>query len=125
MTVKLGELGDALYAKKQEIAAANEVVKRLDAEAREIEDELLIRMQDVGTDIVRGSSATISISENIRPQLQDWDAFAAFVLRKKAPHLFERRISTTAYREMKEALGNKPVPGVTEFTQLRLNVRKL
>lgn len=125
MTVKLGELGDALYAKKQEIAAANEVVKRLDAEAREIEDELLIRMQDVGTDIVRGSSATISISENIRPQLQDWDAFSAFVQRKKALHLFERRISTTAYREMKEALGNKPVPGVTEFTQLRLNVRKL
>lgn len=125
MTVKLGELGDALYAKKQEIAAANEVVKRLDAEAREIEDELLIRMQDVGTDIVRGSAATISISENIRPQLQDWDAFAAFVQRKKALHLFERRISTTAYREIKEALGNKPVPGVTEFTQLRLNVRKL
>lgn len=125
MTVKLGELGDALYAKKQEIAAANEVVKRLDAEAREIEDELLIRMQDAGTDIVRGSSATISISENIRPQLQDWDAFSAFVQRKKALHLFERRISTTAYREMKEALGNKPVPGVTEFTQLRLNVRKL
>ena len=125
MTVKLGELGDALYAKKQEIAAANEVVKRLDAEAREIEDELLIRMQDVGTDIVRGSSATISISENIRPQLQDLDSFSAFVQRKKALHLFERRISTTAYREMKEALGNKPVPGVTEFTQLRLNVRKL
>lgn len=125
MALKLGELGDALYAKKQEIAAANEVVKRLDAEARQLEDELLNRMQEAGTDIARGSAATVSISENVRPQLQDWDAFAAFVQRRKALHLFERRISSTAYREMKEALGNKPVPGVTEFTQLRLNVRKL
>lgn len=125
MAMKLGELGDAIYAKKQEIAEAAAVVDRLDAERRALEDELINRMDEVGTDIVRGDSATISISETVRPQLQDWDAFNKFVLRKKALHLFERRISATAYREMKEELGNKPVPGVSEFVARRLNVRKL
>ena len=124
MALKLGELGDAIYAKTQEIAKANETVKRLELDRKQMEDELLGRMQEAGTDIVRGENATVSINETIRPQIADWDALAAFVQRKKALHLFERRISSTAYREMKQSLGNKPVPGLTEFTQLRLNVRK-
>ena len=124
MGMKLGELGDAIYAKKQEIAEASAVVDRLDAERRALEDELINRMDEAGTDIVRGDSATISISENIRPQLQDWDTFNKFVLRKKALHLFERRISSTAYKELKESLGGKALPGLSEFDQARLTVKK-
>lgn len=124
MAMKLGELGDKIYAKNEEIAQANARVKELENEKRAIEEKLLAAMQQAGTDIVRGEQATVSISETIRPQLADADAFFAFVLRKKALHLFERRIAATAYREMKDSLKGKPVPGVTEFSQLRLNVRR-
>jgi hypothetical protein len=125
MAINFGELADALYAKNEEISQANAVVKDLETEKREIENTLLLAMQDAGTNIVRGSSATVSISENVRPQIQDFDAFTKFVLRRKALHLFERRIASTAYRELKDELGGKPVPGLSEFTQVRLNVRKV
>lgn len=125
MAINFGELADALYAKNEEIARVNAKVKELEGEKRELENTLLTAMQDAGTNIVRGSAATVSISENIRPQIQDFDELERFVLRRKALHLFERRIAATAYREMKELLGNKPIPGLSEFTQLRLNVRKV
>lgn len=125
MSVKLGEMGDAIYRKNAEIAAAEEVVKALSAEKRSLEDQLMQAMSDAGTDIVRGELATVTLSETVRPKIDDWDTFATFVLRKKALQLFERRVSATAYREMKEALKGKPVPGTSEFTQQRLNVRKV
>lgn len=125
MATNLGELGDSIYRKNAEIAAAEEVVKALSAEKRELEDQLLQAMTAAGTDIVRGELATVSISETVRPKIEDWDAFTTFVLRQKALQLFERRIAAVAYREMKELLKGKPVPGTSEFTQQRLNVRKV
>lgn len=124
MTTNLGEMGDKIYDLNAEIAAANDKVKQLDNKKRDLENELLLRMQDAGTDIVRGKKATISISETIRPQIADFDAFTVFVHRKKAYHLFEKRVASGAYKEMKDSLGGKAVPGLTEFTSIRLNVRK-
>ena len=125
MAENLGAIGDAIYSKNEEIATANAKVKELEQEKRALEERLLQGMQAAGTDIVRGAKATVSISETVRPQIADWDTLEKFVLRKKALHLFERRIASTAYRELKESLGNKPVPGLSEFTQTRLNVRRV
>lgn len=124
MSLNLGQLADEIYAKNAALASANAVVKGIEAEKRELENTLLAAMQDAGTDIIRGSDATVSISEVVRPQLKDFDLFAKFVLRKKALHLFERRIASSAYKELKDELGGKPIPGVDEFTQTRLNIRK-
>lgn len=121
----LGQLGDELYAKTAQIAEVNAKVKELEHEKKEIEDKLLSLMQEAGTDIVRGATATVSISENVRPQIEDIEELYRFVHRKKAFQLFERRIAATAYREMKESLGGKAIPGLSEFIQTRLNVRKV
>lgn len=125
MAKNLGKLGDAIYKKAAEITKLNEKLKELDGEKRAMETELLQAMQEAGTDIVRGDLATVSISETERANIHDFESFERFVLRKKALHLFERRIAMKPYREMKEQLGNKPIPGVTEFLQTRLNVRKV
>lgn len=124
MSVNLGKLADQLYAKNEEIAAANARVKELEGEKTQLETKLLQSMKSAGTDIVRGDTATVSISETVRPKIDDFEAFASFVLRKKAIHLFERRVAANAYREMKESLNNKPIPGISEFTHERLNVRR-
>lgn len=121
---KLGEIGDRIYAMNAEIAAANKVVDELQSKKRELEDLLMSRMDEAGTDIVRGAAATVSISESVKPQIQDFDALATFVIRRKALHLFERRIASTAYKELRDEIG-KPIPGVSEFVARRLNVRKV
>ena len=41
-------------------------------------------MQEAGTDIVRGKSATVSISETMRPSISDFELLAPFLIRKKA-----------------------------------------
>lgn len=125
MSVNLGELGDRIFSKSAEIAAIDAQRKELEQEKRELENELLAAMQAAGTDIVRGTLATVSISESVKPQIADIEKLYQFVLRKKALHLFERRISATAYRELKDQLGDKPIPGLSEFTVTKLNVRKV
>jgi hypothetical protein len=82
-------------------------------------------MQDAGTDICRGQFATISISEVVRAKIEDWAKFEPYLYRNKKLHLMEKRISSVAYRELKESLGGKPIPGLTDYVSTRLNVRKV
>jgi hypothetical protein len=124
MSDNLGTLADAIYAKTSEIAAVEAQKKELENQKRELEDRLLALMQDAGTDIVRGSSATASLSETTRYGIADLEEFTKFVLKRKALQLFERRIAQNAARELQEALGNKPIPGLSTFSQTRLNLRK-
>lgn len=124
MAINLGELGDSIFSKSAEIAAVDARRKELDQEKRDLENQLLTAMQDAGTEIVRGSLATVSISQTVKPQIVDIEKLYQFVARKKAFHLFERRIASTAYREMRDQIG-KPIPGLSEFTVTKLNVRKV
>jgi hypothetical protein len=125
MTVNLGELADKVYTKSEEIAKINAKLKVLEAEKRDLENTILTHMDQAGTDIARGKKATVSISESERFSIQDFDELTPFIHRKKAYHLFERRISANAAREMIESLGGKMIPGLSRFTQRRLNVRKV
>lgn len=124
-TLNFGLLADALYDKNGEIAQLNAQLKEREGEKRDIENKLLGAMQEAGTDIVRGNKATVSISETVRYQIVDTEALFPFIGRKKAFHLFERRLSSAACKEMLESLGGKPIPGVTPYPQTRLNVRKV
>lgn len=125
MSTDLGALADAIYAKDEEIKAANAVVKGLQSEKTALEDRLLAAMDEAGTTLVRGQIGKASREDVSRPRILDADKFFPFVLRKKALHLFERRISVLAYKEMKEELGGKEVPGLTEYLQPKLKVSKV
>jgi hypothetical protein len=123
MSDNLGTLADAIHAKVAEIAAVEAQKKELEDQKREMEARLLASMQDIGTDIVRGQNATVSISETTRFGIADPAEFHKFVLKRKALELFENRISQKAATELIEMLG-KPIPGTSAFTQIRLNIRK-
>lgn len=125
MTVlNFGALADALHTKIGEIAKLQAKIKDLEGEKHDLENKLLAGMEGAGTDIVRGKKATVNISETQRYRIADMEKFEPFCNRKKAIHLFERRLSSAACKEMVESLGGKPIPGVEVFTQKRLNVRK-
>lgn len=125
MTVKLGDLADQLHTLQEKLAEVNLKVKSLEEEKHALESTIIAALHDNGIDSIRGKYATISVTETVRPQIADFEQFATFVLRKKALHLFERRISGKAYKEMKELLKGKPVPGLNEFVQQKLSVRKV
>lgn len=124
MAINLGELADAIYAKGLEIDKAAAKVKELEVEQRAMEERMLNEMKAAGTDIIRGNAATVSISETTRAKIDDFEKFIPWLYRTKSAHLFERRIAAVAYRELMESRKGKAIPGLSEFTHERLNIRK-
>lgn len=125
MAEQQSSLGDLLKRfakakdKKDKYSAAATVA---DKEYRAIEDELLLRMREEGTTIARGAGLTVSIAETDVPQIEDWDELTRFVLRNKRLDLFQRRLSTTAYRELLEQKKLKALPGCKNFTKWSVRV---
>lgn len=119
----IGKLADSLYAKDQEIDKVQAKLKVLTTERSDLHSKLLEQMDAIGTETVKTKKTMISVSETTRVSIKDAEAAFAFILRNKALHLFERRISVNAYKELKEAKGGKALPGLSEFVQRRLNVR--
>ena len=70
-----------------------------------------------------GKAASVSISTSTVANVEDWDAFLAWIYKTKNGHLLQRRVSDPAWREMVEIKG--VVPGTQPFTKKRLNLRAL
>lgn len=119
----MGALIDAVWASREKKRQLQEQIKEIETVIAEYEKQLMERMTAEGTDKAQGSKAGVSISTNTVANVEDWDAFWAFVIKKKYTHLLQRRVSDPAYRELLEAGQN--VPGVEPFTKRTLNVRSL
>ena len=120
---KINALIDYRATKKAEmdkvLAAKQELQKEIDNA-----DRLLLRKMD-SEDITRtaNSNASVSINETTQPEVTDWDAFYRFLADTKQFELLQRRVSSTAYKELL-GLGHS-VPGLAPRTVRRINFRKL
>ena len=114
---------DALHALREEKRQLEELLK---AKAQEIdlaENDLIEQMDQQNITKSTGSKATVSISTSVKPSVEDWDAFYAFIHKNKYYHLLERRPSVTGCRELFDTKGK--IPGVVPFTQRKLNIRSV
>lgn len=118
----LGSLIDKLYAvreKRRDLAKKDDELK---AEYAELEEQIKARLAAEETDIGRGKKATASISKVVVADIVDFDALCKYVKRTGYFHLFQRRISDPAFREL---IATKPVPGLAPFTKINLNLKSL
>lgn len=111
----------SLREKKRELEAK---VKEVADQMSELEMELIYQMEAEGIAKASGKHATVSISESVKPRVEDWDVFYKYIRRKNWFHLLERRPHVTACRELFEKNHGK-IPGVVPFTYRRLNMRNL
>jgi len=125
-TAKAPSLGAAI----DQLWAAREEKRRLEAQAKKIEeqisafqDALFERLDAEGLDKATGARASVSISEAVTADVQDWDAAWADISRKKLFHLVQRRLNDAAYRELLES--GKKLAGTLPFTKRKLNLRSL
>jgi hypothetical protein len=84
--------------------------------------KMLENMEYAGTATYKGDKGTISLTETVVPTVQNWDQFNKFILKNGAFDLYQRRISSTAWRDRLEA-GEK-IPGVLEYTRQNLRVNQ-
>lgn len=117
-----------LGGKIDQIQLLREVKRKLEEQVKQISEQieaseraLIAQMDSEGVIRSTGKLATVSISEVIKPTVEDWDAFYAFIARNKYYHLLEKRPSVTGCRELFETKGK--IPGVVPFTQRKLNIR--
>jgi hypothetical protein len=122
----LGTLVDNLFDLRAKKGAIQAQIKVLEEDETRLEQQVIDALNAQGLDQARGKKATVSISETDVPQVVDWDEFHAFLIRRKVPHLLQRRVAPNAYREMQAIMKtSQPLPGCTDFAKISLNVRKV
>lgn len=122
----MGTIGakiDELHNLREQKRKLEEQVKQLSGKMDELENKLIEQMDKEGVTKSTGVAATVSIGTSVKPSIDDWDAFYAYIHRYKYYHLLERRPSVTGCRELLETKGK--IPGVIPFTQRKLNIRSI
>lgn len=117
----LGSAIDALWALREKKRKLETQVKEIEATIADSETQVMELMDKEGVEKTTGKKASVSITSNVVPQVEDWDAFYAYIHRNKYYHLLERRPSVTGCRELFETKGK--LPGVLPFTKRKLNLR--
>ena len=114
---------DALHALREEKRQLEELLKAKAQEINLVENDLIEQMDQQNITKSTGSKATVSISTSVKPSVEDWDAFYAYIHKNKYYHVLERRPSVTGCRELFDHKG--AIPGVVPFTQRKLNIRSV
>ncbi len=122
MTQKLGSKIDQLYQLREEYRALNRRIKEIKQAMSDLEDAIIADMDSMELKMTRVGRASATISEVTVPTVEDWDAAYQYILENEAPHLLERRVASTAWRELYEA--GELVPGTKPFVRRTLSLRK-
>jgi hypothetical protein len=119
------KIGD-LIRRKAEIKERKSVLsaeeKILNEEERKIDGALITQLESIGTN--KASSiegyGSITLSEDIVPEIVDWDEFYAHIAKTGDFSLLQRRPSVTSFRE---AIAFSPIPGAAARTVKKINYR--
>lgn len=119
----IGQLVDKLWAKREmKRKLEEEKMKPLEKEIAQLQEDIMDRMGQQELEGGRGRKASASITEEVVANITDFEALCKYVKRTGYFHLFHRRISNPAFREL---AAKKPVPGLEAFTKKKLNLTTL
>ena len=119
----LGKTIDSLWALREVKRAKEAEIKEIEGQISAAESMLFDRLDAEDTVKGEGKNASVSISESVNFNITDFDEFAKYVGKSKQFHLFQRRVSELAVREIFENKG--AVPGLTPYTKRKINLRSL
>ena len=105
----------AAHAKAEEKAAA------LKEQRSAIEADLIAAMWAAKLDVAASGDHRVAIIKTREPQVEDWEAFYAYIKKHNAFELLHKRVSAPAWRERTE---KAPLPGVVNYINVKLSFRK-
>jgi hypothetical protein len=108
---------------KAQMDGLNKRLKEFREALDQVDRLLLKKMDDEGLSRTANNIASVSINEDIVPDVTNWDALYEHVQETGDFSLIQRRVSSTAYRELLK-LGEQ-VPGLESRTIRRINFRSL
>lgn len=102
------------------------VISKRDKELVELWRAFEARLIQIGDEqgmrAIKSDIATATITFETLPVLEDMDALWAYMKDNDAPHLLQRRVSSSAFRELQVA--GTDVPGVSAYIQRKISLRK-
>lgn len=119
----INELIDEKKDIKQQMAELNAQLKVLREQESAVDVELLKKLDAEGLSRTANEVASVSINEETVPDVTDWDALYQHVIATGDFSLIQRRVSSTAYRELLKIGEN--VPGLQPREIRRINFRTL
>jgi hypothetical protein len=119
---KLGAIIDRMYELREQQKALTAEAKKLGEQIESMESQVINRLDDDETTMSRGKAASAVLTETVIPKADDWEAIWEYINNNKANYLTQRRLATTAVREMLEA--GEVIPGVSTFTKRAISLRK-
>lgn len=120
--VTLPELSKLWRQCADEIKTVNAVVKALEEFKADIEERILLFMQTTGQNKLENPEITVVRSEEEYPSVKDWSALVGFMKEHEAFHLFQKRLSKTAFNEVCGMIDGVP-PGIEIFKKEKINVK--
>jgi hypothetical protein len=108
----IGEIMARMFEIRKERKEISTKDKALIKEWEGYEETLTAKMKEQGEDFVSISSTlgTATITSTDVANVDDWDAFYAWIKETDSFHLLQRRVASNAFRELHEA--GEVVPGV-------------
>ena len=119
----IDELIDRKKSIKTQMEKLNSELKGLREQENDIDLELLKKLDTEGLKKTANEVTSVSIKEETVPDVHDWDALYEHIKQTGDFSLIQRRVSSTAYRELLK-LGEN-VPGLQPREIRRINFRSL
>ena len=119
----IDELIDRKKSIKTQMEKLNSELKGLREQENDIDLQLLKKLDSEGLKKTANEVASVSIKEETVPDVHDWDALYEHIKQTGDFSLIQRRVSSTAYRELLK-LGEN-VPGLQPREIRRINFRSL
>lgn len=119
----MGACADLLHKYRTERLAADKVAADLKARETALSDYIIANLPK-GDEGAVGKMYRVTVVTEEIPQVKDWDAFWAYVNKKKANFLLQKRLSTTAVKEVLENNPRGGIPGLGTFTAVKLSLKR-
>lgn len=119
----IGDIIDQLEdvrAQRRELSRQDRDLKALE---QHLTNEILDALEDQKISSAAGSRYRATVSEELVPTVNDWDAAWEFIHEHRADYLLYRRMNASAWREMH--LAGETVPGTVPFAKKSLSFTKL
>ena len=121
--VTIGKAIDTLWSLREKKRDFESQLKLVEADISAQESIIFDRLAAEDTTIGKGTKAQVSVVKVVNYNIEDFGVFCKYIQKTKYFHLFQRRVSVTAAREIFEQKG--AVPGLTPFIKQTLSLKSL
>ncbi len=118
----LDELLSLSFSYREEIKALEDEIKKIKEKKDPIDSTIIEILQEQGLTQTRNRVCSVSLKVQELPTAVDWSAIYGYLTESGNHQLLQRRISASAWQEIREL--EDEIPGIEVFEKVSLNMRR-